>query len=173
MRKEEVEEKIIREGIAPINVSNNCSALFKLKMSDILQGYKKDVRAPHPLHSSDTGMNFSINKDGILANCWRHSVTLNAIQFLCVKNGYSSCQDGGVGHKNSGAGGSNIKGDLGAIFYAWIQAKKDGYIQISDPVPAKGLLYIAIKNKLINNNWAGKLPPRVYNKVLKIIEVEY
>ena len=116
-------------------------------------------------------MNFSVTGD--LAHCWRHSVSLNALQYLCVQSGYMSCLDAGAGHSDSGAGYSKATGDNGAIFYAWLEAKKRGYISKDDPLPTKGLLYIAQKNKLIKFCIGGKLPPTVYRKVLKIVEEEY
>ncbi len=146
------------------------SALFDLRMTDIIS-IAPTKREPHPLHDSDTGMNFSITGD--LAHCWRHNVSLNAIQFLVVKSGYMSCLDAGTGHKDSNAGSSRMIGDDGAIFYAWLEAKKSNLISNDDPIPVKGLFYIAKKNKLIDNSHKEKLPVSVYNEVLKIIEANY
>ena len=85
-----------------------------------------------------------------------------------------SCQDAGTGHSGSGAGSSTIVGDEGAIFYAWKQAKQDGIIPKEDPIPVKAILYLARKHKLISENYERwKVPNRVYNQVLKILEEKY
>ncbi len=145
------------------------SALFDLTINNIIS-IAPGRREPHPLHSSDTGMNFSLS--GGLAHCWRHSVSLNPIQFLVVKSGYMSCLEAGTGHKNSGAGGSRIVGDKGAIFHAWIQAKKDGLIPNDDPIPVKAMYYIAKEHKLIDGVFEI-LPVDIYNKVIQIVEEKY
>jgi len=124
-RKAEVEKQpkvVTTYQYKPIAGKGKRSALFELRMEDIVP-ISPGKREPHPLHSSDTGMNFSVSEG--LGHCWRHLVSLNAIQFLAVKSGYCGCLDAGTGHSGSGAGESKIKGDYGAIFYAWLQAKKD------------------------------------------------
>ena len=141
------------------------TAFNKLKITDI---FPEPVigRVKHPLHTSSTEKNFSISGD--LAHCWRHEVSLNALQYLVVKSGYMSCVDAGTAHKGSGAGASKVKGNGGALFYAWLQAKKDNLIPLDDPIPEKAMLYIAIKHGLIK-----KLPRAYYNSVLKIVEANY
>lgn len=153
----------------PIKLNDNHSAIFDLKISDIIH-IQPNRREPHPLHESDTGQNFSISKDGNICHCWRHCVSLNAIQFLVVKNGYMKCQDAGTPHKDKRL--SKIKGDNGAIFYAWLQAKKDGLIPIDDPVPIKSMIYIA-KKHLKYDACGDFLPTKIYNNVIKIIRDEY
>ena len=154
-----------------INYDGKKSALFDLKITDIITT-SPGKREPHPLHDSDTGMNFSIG-DG-LAHCWRHCVSLNAIQFLVVKSGYMSCLNAGTGHKNSGAGSSDIINNGGAIFYAWREAKNMSLIPLDDPIPVKALLYIAKKHSIVPKGYEyWKLPIKNYNQVLKIIRDEY
>jgi len=165
--KKQVPAKIKSE---PIKTNGKHSALFDLTIRNVVSSIP-GKREPHPLHSSDTGMNFSIYGD--LAHCWRHLVSLNSIQFLCVKSGYMSCQDAGTGHKGSGAGNSMITGDNGAIFYAWLEAKKCGLIPKDDSMPVRAMIYIAEQNKLIDSNFEGLLHPVIYNKVLKIVEEKY
>ena len=170
-------DKIIKEKEKPviksisIKPTGKHSALFDLTINNIVS-IAPTKREPHPLHDSDTGMNFSITGD--IAHCWRHNVSLNALQFLVVKSGYMSCLDAGTGHKNSNAGGSGIINDDGAIFHAWLEAKKSNLIPKDDPVPVRGLFYIAKKNGLIDNDYKKKMLPRkVYNIILKIIEDKY
>jgi len=145
------------------------SALFDLTMENIIS-IALNKREPHPLHKSDTGMNFSIANG--LAHCWRHLVSLNAIQFLVVKSGYMNCQDAGTGHKGSGAGSSSVINDDGAIFWAWYQAKKDNLIPLDDPIPIKAMKYIAKKHKLIDEDY-DILPKEIFMKVIEIVEEKY
>ena len=101
--------------------------LFKLKVSDILEKIPEKKRVGHPLHESDTDANFSLSKDGSIAHCWRHLVSLNAVQYLCVKTGYAKCEDAGTPHK--GRGLSKIKGDKKAFEAAYQEALKIGLIK--------------------------------------------
>lgn len=160
------QEKMQRKN-ETIKPTGKHSALFDLTITDIVAG-KIGKRFPHPLHSSDTGMNFSISNG--LGHCWRHNVSLNAIQFLCVESNYLSCQDAGTPHRHSGAGSSSIIGDDGSIFWAWRQAKLNRLIPLDDPVPIRAVKYIAKKHNISNND---KLTPFEFNKALKIISEEY
>ncbi|MFA6836961.1 MAG: phage/plasmid primase, P4 family [Fibrobacteraceae bacterium] len=103
------------------------SELFKLKVSDIIGLIPEKQRFGHPLHESDTDSNFSLSKDGTLGHCWRHLVSLNAVQFLCVKVGYAKCEDAGTPHK--GIGFSKLKGDKKAFEVAYNEALKLGLIK--------------------------------------------
>ena len=100
--------------------------LFKLKVSDIIGSIPASKRVSHPLHASDTDSNFSLSKDGTLGHCWRHLVSLNAVQYLCVDGGYANCEDAGTPHK--GRGISKIKGDKKALEFAYNLAVKKGLI---------------------------------------------
>ena len=157
------------------------SALFSLKITDILD-INVDYRTHHPLHESTSGMNFSISESTdeqgnkvYLGQCWRHLVSLNALQYLAVKSGYMSCLDAGTGHKNTKkADKSSVTGDNGAIFHAWLQAKKDNLIPKDDRIPVKAMRYIAKKHGLIDQDDECEfLPDWIYNDVLKIVETEY
>lgn len=103
------------------------SELFKLKVSDIVGLVPEKQRFGHPLHASDSDANFCVSKDGCLGHCWRHLVSLNAVQFLCVKAGYMECMDAGTPHK--GTGFSKIKGDKKALEIAYQEALKLGLIK--------------------------------------------
>jgi putative DNA primase/helicase len=98
------------------------SELFKLRVSDIVGLIPSNERHGHPLHDSDTDSNFSLSKDGSIAHCWRHLVSLNAVQYLCVRAGYCSCVDAGTPHK--GRGISKIRGDKLALEVAYQEAVK-------------------------------------------------
>ena len=110
------------------------SELFKLKVSDIVGDSSSMSRTGHPLHESDTDANWSLSEDGSLGNCWRHGVSLNAVQYLCVKAGYSNCQDAGIPHnskkpKFEGRKFSKLKGDKKAFSVAYDEALKLGLIE--------------------------------------------
>jgi len=98
------------------------SKLFKLKVSDIVGQLPSNKRQGHPLHDSDTDSNFSLSKDGTICHCWRHLVSLNAVQYLCVKAGYMNCEDAGTPHKARGI--SKIRGDKEAYKVAYNEAVK-------------------------------------------------
>jgi len=167
--KEEKERPQIKS--TSIKPKGKHSALFDLTIRDIIS-IAPTKREPHPLHESDTGMNFSVSDN--VAHCWRHNVSLNALQFLVVKSGYMSCLDAGTGHKGSNAGTSKIINDNGAIFYAWLEAKKCNLIPKNDPIPVKAMKYIAIKHNLIKKEYKGEiLPNKIYNIVLKLVEERY
>lgn len=144
------------------------SALFGLQMSDIVTNHSP--RFPHPLHSSETGSNFSLSDDNKTANCWRHLVSMGAIQFLAIKSGKFDCSEIGTPHK-----GSSRTLDNKVIFWAWHQAKKDGLISENDPIPLKALCWIAKTHNLINSDLCkpGKLPVKAFNQALEIVEADY
>jgi len=121
-------EAIIKnKDVKEIKQEGKYSELFNLKVSDILDKIPEKKRVGHPLHESDTDANFSLSEDGSLAHCWRHLVSLNAVQYLCVKAGYKSCVDCGTPHK--GRGISKIKGDKKAFEVAYKEALKMGLIK--------------------------------------------
>jgi putative DNA primase/helicase len=106
------------------------SALFSLKVSDIISNH--EARFPHPLHPSDTGANFSFSEDGALGHCWRHLVSLNALQFLAVKSGKFGCAEIGTPHKGAGKTLSDE-----ALYCAWQQAQTDGLIPKDEQPPRR------------------------------------
>jgi putative DNA primase/helicase len=143
--------------------TGNHSALFDLKISDIIS--PTQPRETHPAHGSDTGSNFST--DGNVAICWRHNMAHNAIHLLAVLSGKYECQQ--VGKRLKGA---SIPIDNGHIFWAWHEAKTRGLIPIDDPVPMRGMMYVAQKYNLPTLD-EKTLSVEVYNKVLNIIESDF
>jgi len=120
-------EIIQREEEKKYNKDGKYSDLFKLKVSDIVGKSSSNKRSGHPLHESDTDANWSLSKDGNVGHCWRHSVCLNAIQYLCVKAGYIGCKDAGTPHnsKKPGYNGrkySKLKGDNESLKIAYKEA---------------------------------------------------
>jgi putative DNA primase/helicase len=183
-RKVEEDKRIIEERKNHAKIpyipqeSTRRSRLFDLTIENVVGHYDPKKRFEHPLHDSGTGMNFSVNRG--LAHCWRHLVSLNAIQYLVVKSGYMSCDQAGTGHAKTGSP-SRVEGDDGAIFYAWLQAKKEGLIPQNDPIPINAILYIARKHEVCDANLipkrgefpSKKLPIGAYNKCLDIVERDY
>jgi len=116
-----------------VNKGGKYSELLKLKMSDIVNDAGSNKRTGHPLHESTTDANFSLSKDGNLCHCWRHMVSLNPVQYLCVQAGYSDCLSAGTPHnsKNEGFEGrkfSKLKGDKKSLEVAYKEAVKGGLI---------------------------------------------
>jgi len=168
-KKENQEKEKLKPILKKTAISYNGkhSALYDLSMSDIVPT-APGKREPHPLHASDTGSNFSIANGGEICHCWRHLVTLNAIQFLCVKSGYMDCLSAGTGHTNSGAGSSDCTGDYGSHFYAWREAKLMGVIPLDDPIPDKAVKYLALKNGFIDKIPEGMIPKEAYIKIFDL-----
>lgn len=124
----EIESEIKqRDELKEFKGEGKYSQLFNLKVSDIIGKIPSSKRKGHPLHESDTDANFSLSKDGCLGHCWRHLGSLNSVQYLCVKVGYSKCEDAGTPHK--GRGLSKIKGDKKALEVAYQEALKMGLIE--------------------------------------------
>lgn len=149
--------------------SSQASALYELTISD-LTGRGFSGRDPHPIHNSETGKNWSIGQG--LGHCWRHQVSLNALQFLCVEAGYLTCLEAGTPHHNSSGGPSQVKGDDQAIWVAWKYAKENNYIAEDDPVPLRAMHYIARKNNVYDADKGELLPPKAYNKTIDLVEDE-
>jgi len=175
-RKQVIKDRhniILKTKIVKTNLvlPKNHSALYDLTVADIVETMPKR-RVGHPLHSSDTNANWSITDDGCLGMCWRHLVSLNAIQFLCVKAGYKTCKEAGVGHK--GCSPSEIEGDIRAIWESWYEAKKSKLLPDKDPIPVKAMWWIALKHNLVEKVDLNKtMKKKTYNRVLKIINEEY
>lgn len=152
-----------------IKKTNQRSALFDLNISDLTsRGFTE--RDPHPLHNSETGANFCISSG--VGHCWRHLVSLNALQFLCVESGYLTCLEAGSPHHNSSAGPSQVIGDDEAIWHAWKYAKENRYIPEDDPVPVKALHHIARKYQIYEPNDGEIIPKFYYKKTLDKVEEE-
>lgn len=148
------------------------SALFKLTLANVLPKYEQDERLPHPLHESETGKNFSVSQDGNLGHCWRHLVSLNAIQFLCVKTKYATCNEAGTPH--GGKYSSQLKRDKGSIFHAWQQAKHDGLIPEDDKIPTAAIWYVAFAAEIVEKDYEPQdwsiIPAKIYQQTISYIE---
>jgi putative DNA primase/helicase len=158
---------LTKTGKPVFNEHCKITSLFKLKISDIVPNHSP--RFTNPLHGSETGANFSISDDGAIATCWRHLVTLNAAQFLAVKSGKFECNEIGKLH-----GGASIKMSDKAIFWAWHQAKKDGLLNSSDPIPYSAIRYIINEHKLCPPEaMVNKIPNWAKNLAYDKVESEY
>lgn len=168
-RQKREEEALNKEtDFQPAEITGkDTSAIFELEITD-LTNRGLDGRDPHPLHVSETGANWSISQG--VGHCWRHEVSINALQFLCIESGYLDCHKAGTPHKGHG---SAIIGDDQAIWEAWKHAKKQGYISEDDPIPLKAMHYIAQRHQIYNPDPEEMLPPKIYNKVIETVEENY
>jgi len=170
-RDDDDEDNSSKEDYSPEQIKDDGegSALFELTISDLTaRGF--DARDPHPLHNSETGANFCLSSG--VGHCWRHLVSLNALQFLCVESGYLTCLEAGSPHHNSSAGPSKIIGNDEAIWEAWKHAKKNGYIPEDDPIPVKALHHIARKYDIYEPEDGEIIPKFYYKKTLDRVEDE-
>jgi len=159
----------------PKQAGGRFSALFDIKAVDVVRHEGKPTqpnkRWGSLFHDSTTEANMSLSTKGLL-QCWRHNVTHNGLQALVVLSGYMTCQEAGTPHRGT-AGSSRVVGDDGAIFQAWLYAKRHGYIPIDDPIPTRAMHYIARKHLGYDTKRNELLPTKIYSQVLEIVENEY
>jgi len=125
--KQEYKEEIIER-------KGKYTELFALTINDVCP--TRRGRYPHPLHGSDTGKNFSISEN--LGQCWRHNVSLNPVQYLCIESNEYGCTDCGTPH---GTHRNPIKGDKKALECAYNQALKRGLIKRVDSRNTTKIIY--------------------------------
>jgi len=148
---------------------NNKSALWSLDIYDVT-GKHDDPGERFPMfseiHGSETGGNASV-ANGLLT-CWRHGVCHNALTYLAVASGLSTCNSAGFGH---GGGSSSVDfEDPSTIYTIWKYAKDNGHLQKDDPIPTLAMIHLALENKFcekkdITEGW--KLPTKAYNSVIE------
>ncbi|HEY3361807.1 MAG TPA: bifunctional DNA primase/polymerase [Methanosarcina sp.] len=148
------------------------SALWNLDIHDVTgKPNNPNHRFPSPFHGSKTFKDTSVSGD--LLHCWRHNVSHNAITYLAVESGASTCSRAGFPH---GGGNSDVDTeDPETVFTIWKYAKDRGYIPKDDPIPSAAMRYYAKKNGIhdcdnLEDGW--KLPVEAYNKALKELEKE-
>jgi len=91
---------------------------------------------PSPFHGCEGKGNTTVSEDGAVLHCWRHKVSLTALEALVVKAGLMDCSVAGKGHRNSSAGPSKIDWkDKGFVLKVWEYAKKNGVVPEDDPNP--------------------------------------
>lgn len=168
------EENKTKPQTRPLN--KNHSTVFDVQLRDIVLAefgkvLNSGMRWGSIFHDSKTEKNMSLSKDEQLLHCWRHNVSHNALQALVVLSKYMTCLEAGTPHQKGGK--SAIVGDNGSIFHAWLYAKQHGYIPLNDPIPTRGLHYIAKKHGIYNPKTKGKLPKWAYRQVLEIVRGEY
>jgi putative DNA primase/helicase len=168
LKKKETKQTISTLPAATYESSEGTSRLFSLSLRDIFN-IPAHARVRHPLHDSSTEKNFSISANG-LGCCWRHMVTLNLVEYLCVKAGYCECSQAGTqfGTKRT----SKLTGDKMAVFVAWREAKLLGLLPKGDKIPYSAMLAIAQKHGVINGD-ANKFTDGQYNKTLEILRSCY
>lgn len=146
------------------------SALFDITAEDVLLceiGSKRpSQRWGSIFHDSTTEANMSISSRGLL-HCWRHLVSHNGLTALVVLSGYMTCLEAGTPHQG---GQSQVVGDDGCIFHAWVYAKKNGYISMDDRMPVRAMHHVARKHLGFDPKKGELLPPSIYNKVIDFME---
>jgi len=112
------------------------SGIWKLTGRDIFNDAPPShVRWASPFHESETGKNTSMSDQGLI-HCWRHNVSLTAIQALAVMGGFASCMDAGHSHSGSGAGDSKLDlKDKELVRKVWGFAKEKGFLPQDDSDP--------------------------------------
>jgi len=150
---------------------NNKSALWTLTIHDVT-GKRDDPGKTFPMfpnfHPTDskTGGNGSVAR-GVLT-CWRHTLCHNALTYLAVDSGLSTCNSAGYGH---GGGSSSVDfKDPSTIYTLWKYAKDKGYLPKDDPIPTLAMIHLALENdfcekKDITEGW--KLPTKAYNNIIE------
>jgi len=168
--KEIVKKRAERIATPKQEVNNNKSALYDLKISDVIN-VSTDENFASVFHGSKTGKN-TVIKDNLL-HCFRCQVSHTALTALSCLAGMHTCVDAGTGHKGSGSGMSHVDTDDGeTIFKLWDYAKSNGYIPENDKIPAKALVYYAVSNGVCNESdvtdgW--KLTPKAYTTALNLL----
>jgi putative DNA primase/helicase len=164
--KQEAREKIERKD------DSLKSALWDLTIYDIT-GHRDDPtnRFSSPFHDSKTYKDTSVN-NGLL-HCWRHMVCHNAITYLAVESGISTCNNAGYPH---GGGTSSVDmSDPYTVFTIWKYAKDKGFIPGNDPVPYPGLVYYAMSKDLCSQKdlqFGWKLPGIIYHLTVLVADRE-
>lgn len=146
----------------------NRSKLWSLTIRDVT-GVEVQERQKFAslLHDSSTEKNTSIGME--LMHCWRHNVSHNALTYLAVCAGLSTCSLAGFGHKNSSASNIDLT-DPETVYTLWNYAREHEFIPPHDPMPARAMVFYALDKGLcsdsdITDGW--KLPIDVYNKVVE------
>lgn len=151
------------------------SALYSLRIEQIVSGHSDGLRFSSPFHGSDTGQNTGIS--GELLHCFRCNVSHSPLTALAVLSGIDNCANAGYPHKNGGAGKSTINlHDGNTLFRIWSYAKKQNIIPIDDLPPTQALVWLAIEKKFcdkkdLQHGW--KLPKHVYTKTINhLVEIK-
>ncbi|MFC7007754.1 bifunctional DNA primase/polymerase [Halalkalicoccus salilacus] len=164
--------------------SESRSSVFDVDARDVVLkvGGSTDpsARFSSAFHGSSTSANMSLSDEGKI-QCWRHNVAHGGLQALAVLSGESphtdtACRQIGAGHKNSGAGRNAYKGDPRLVLWAWLYAKRNGYIPDDDPMPRTALAYVAVETGVcddddVTDGW--KLPLDAYNEAIPAVRETY
>jgi putative DNA primase/helicase len=176
-REEERQKEEEKHSPETVDSNENHSALYDLTITDLTSRGLSE-RESHPLHGSpNTGSNWLV--EGEIGHCWRHLVTLNALQFLTVEAGLYQCEEAGTSHHNSNNGPTKVYNNDKAIWTAWKHAKEQSYIPEDDPIPVRAMWHIARKHDIgdpkerPSEGTSEILPAKIYNEVLRTVEDDY
>jgi len=170
-KEKAMDESIPRSsGFDPKESEGRHSAVFDVTARDIVaflggSTNPKD-RWDSPFHGSKSKAVTSFSNG--LIQCWGCCVTLNGFQTLVALSGYMTDKEAGAGFY--GDNRSQVIGDDGAIFHAWLYAKKNGIIAEDDPIPVKAMKYVAREHGVeYEPDQRGMMPRRAYNRILEIV----
>ena len=183
-QERDTEDNLDLDGDTPDDGYESTSAVFDVDARDVVlkEGGSTDPssRFSSAFHGSSTSSNMSLSDEGRI-QCWRHNVAHGGLQALAVLSGESShgdsaCRSIGAGHKNSGAGPNAYKGDPRLVLWAWVYAKRNGYIPNDDPIPRTALAHVAVETGVcdssdVTDGW--KLPLDAYNEAIPAVRETY
>ncbi|CAG0996752.1 MAG: hypothetical protein OIN86_04670 [Candidatus Methanoperedens sp.] len=118
----------------------NQSAIYKLKIENIIGHHDPSERFHSPLHDSSTDANSSVSEG--VHHCWRHYVAHSPLQLLGVLAGVLQCEDAGKGHNGRSESQLNLQ-DGETLYRIWEYAKKEGMIPIDDKPPGQAIVWFA------------------------------
>lgn len=148
------------------------SALFDLKINDVVGNVPSMERFPSLFHGSKTGANTSISHNKI--HCFRHNVSLTPLRAMAVLAGIDTCMNAGVSHRNSGAGNSTIDlTDGKTIAILWKYAKDNNLVPADDPIPTIAMIWYSIQQGICEEDdlidgW--KLPVDDFKKTMDTLK---
>jgi P4 family phage/plasmid primase-like protien len=78
--------------------TNRYKELKELRITDVVNvsgliNKGNELQGPHPIHGSDTGLNFCVNPSKNVWHCFRHDTGGGPISWLAVKHGFIECGD--------------------------------------------------------------------------------
>lgn len=138
---------------------------YQLTADDVLPHLQAGKRVAHPVHGSDTGMNFIKNSDGETFTCWRcqygggSGCGLNGPQYLACEATGMDCED--VRRK--------WYKDSSLHYDAWMLAVEKGLVGTKQ-VPYKVLHGFAVKTGVIK--LSDKIGGRLYHDIEQQVKYE-
>lgn len=86
---QEVQQKITQSSSGESTINIQLSEIYDYSK---LQQYGQEYYGEHPIHGSDSGKNFWINKEKNTWYCFRHNIGGSAIQLYAILNNFCTCE---------------------------------------------------------------------------------